>query len=156
MSIGVPTEARHIGFVAGPFELLSDAEDLRVTAACLPGRMAHLEHTVRVVTPARMVRFYEELFQVPLPVPCVQLAFVHAPARAVAAFAGLVVCSDELLHGPDTLDLAERAKEHVAVALAAQWAGVYLVPGRWCDSWIVLGLAQWAAFRFLQRNLGAN
>jgi hypothetical protein len=155
--LGVPVSPQSVGFVVGPFEAVADPLDARILHACLPGRLEHLRATTGKVA-ALCIGFMERHLQMPFPFPWYQQVFVHDPPGGALAgcFAGLAVFSDELLHGPDIIDLAERVREKIALAIATQWFGCLVGPKRPRDRWLVTGLAEWAALQFLSRHLGRN
>ncbi|QRV80287.1 bromodomain associated protein [Ceratobasidium sp. AG-Ba] len=70
--------------------------------------------------------------------------------------AGLVLLPTTLLHTPAYIDAAFDARLALAHALAAQWAGVHIVPRTPTDNWLVLGLQGYVAGLCIRRLLGNN
>ena len=160
-------EASAVGVAVGPFWVQqgADGRDLKscVVNGCLAGRdTAEVGTTVGDLA-ERALGFFGRLMPgAAYPWGWYHQVFVHDAGlgtwRHGAAFAGLAVLPEELLHGAGAAgDLCFRAAEAVAECVAAQWFGVSVQPAAEAeDRWLVTGLRAWAARRYLREVFGAD
>ena len=155
-----------IGIAIGPFRINQGADGRNLSSCvvngCLPGReKRELGDTVGDIA-ERALAFFNEVFPgLEYPWQWYHQVFVHdtgyVTAQNGAAFAGLAVLPEELLHASDTeLDVCFKKAEVIAECVAAQWFGVCIAPESRDDYWLVVGLRKWLARRFLRAMFGTD
>ena len=176
---------QHIAIAVGPFERvnLSEYRDMEAEEAmgimivdvmgyCLPSREAELRSTcmfiprvctllmvssgyARVLTRRKALdymfkEFGQYVFQ------SFNLCFVDDLISDTTESASLVICSNRLLFPESLIDPIEPVTRKLTYSLAAQWAGVHVVPKDWSDTWVIVGMAYWMANCFLKTLMGNN
>ena len=155
-----------IGIAIGPFRINQGADGRNLSSCvvngCLPGReRVELRDTVGDIA-ERGLAFFNEVFPgLEYPWQWYHQVFVHDTGYVMshngAAFAGLAVLPEELLHTSDSeLDVCFRKAEVIAECVAAQWFGVCIAPETKDDYWLVVGLRKWLARRFLRVMFGSD
>jgi len=176
---------QHIAIAVGPFERvnLSEYRDMEAEEAmgimivdvmgyCLPSREAELRSTcmfiprvctllmvstgyASVLTRLKALdymfkEFGQYVFQ------SFNLCFVDDLICDTTESASLVICSNRLLFPESLIDPIEPVTRKLTYSLAAQWAGVHVVPKDWSDTWVIVGMAYWMANCFLKTLMGNN
>ncbi|PWW73325.1 hypothetical protein C7212DRAFT_359477 [Tuber magnatum] len=157
---------QHIAIAVGPFERvnLSEYRDVEAEEAmgimivdvmgyCLPSREAELRSTCMFIPRALDYMFKEfgqYVFQ------SFNLCFVDDLICDTTESASLVICSNRLLFPETLIDPIEPVTRTLTYSLAAQWAGVHVVPKDWSDTWVIVGMAYWMANCFLKTLMGNN
>lgn len=85
-----------------------------------------------------------------------KVCFVDDLATDTTESASLVLCSSRLLFPETVIDPIWPVTRKLTYALAAQWAGVHIVPKDWQDIWVVVGIAYWMTGCFLKTLMGNN
>ncbi|KAB5593213.1 Transcription initiation factor TFIID subunit 2 [Ceratobasidium theobromae] len=168
-SQSLPTSVQHIGFAIGPFitHTVPDptsSDPTTTTSTPTPIRTftipssssASLELATTSAPLRPAMSFYTTEYG---SYPFGTLSAVFLPTiLATTSYdsAGLVLLPTALLHGPAYIDAAFDARLALAHALAAQWAGVHIVPRTPSDMWLVLGLQGYVAGLCIRRMLGNN
>ena len=70
--------------------------------------------------------------------------------------ASLALCSNSLLFPEQIVDPLWDVTKKLTYSLAAQWAGVQVVPKDWADIWVIIGMAYWMTNCFLKTLMGNN
>ncbi|KAG8708250.1 hypothetical protein FRC09_001362 [Ceratobasidium sp. 395] len=165
----LPTSVQHIAFAIGPFisHTVPDptsSDPTTTTTTPTPIRTYTLPAspsvTVELATTSAPLRpamsFYTTEYG-SYPFGSLSAVFLPTvPATTSYDSAGLVLLPTTLLHTPAHIDAAFDARLALAHALAAQWAGVHIVPRTPTDSWLVLGLQGYVAGLCIRRMLGNN
>ncbi|KAG9119851.1 hypothetical protein FRC07_004918, partial [Ceratobasidium sp. 392] len=168
-SQSLPTSVQHIAFAIGPFiaHTVPDptsSDPTTTTATPTPIRTYTLPSSsnasLELATTSAPLRpamsFYTTEYG-SYPFGTLSAVFLPTiPATTSYDAAGLVLLPTTLLHTSAHIDAAFDARLALAHALAAQWAGVHIVPRTPTDSWLVLGVQGYVAGLCIRRMLGNN
>jgi transcription initiation factor TFIID subunit 2 len=72
------------------------------------------------------------------------------------AGASIVMCDANLLYPSEIIDFMYSTTKILTTALTTQWIGVNIVPKKWSDLWLTIGLAHYMAGIFLRKLMGVN
>lgn len=161
-----PVTARHIAFAIGPFEHIDLSEfreldedeklgqsAIRVRGFCLPGRADEVRNTCMPM--AKAIDFFTVNFG-SFAFGSYKLCFVDDLARDVADAAGLSICSNRLLFPEEIIEHLDTNTRVLVRALAAQYAGIYVIPKGPTDTWVVAGVAGYMTDMFMRKLAGNN
>ncbi|KAG8714750.1 hypothetical protein FRC11_007261 [Ceratobasidium sp. 423] len=168
-SQSLPTSVQHIAFAIGPFisHLVPDPTTSDPTATTTtptpirtyalpstPSASVELDTTSAPLRPA--MSFYTTEYG-SYPFGTLSVVFLPTvPATTSHDSAGLVLLPSALLHSPAYIDAEFDARLALAHALAAQWAGVHIIPRTPADTWLVLGLQGYVAGLCIRKMMGNN
>lgn len=85
-----------------------------------------------------------------------ELCFVDDAPQQVQASASIAICSNDILYPPEIIDFLYSTTKLLTVALTSQWIGVNIVPKKWSDIWLTIGLSHYMADIFLKKLMGTN
>jgi transcription initiation factor TFIID subunit 2 len=85
-----------------------------------------------------------------------KLCFVDDAPQQVQASASITICSNNILYPADVIDFLYPTTKLLTVALTSQWIGVNIVPKKWSDMWLTIGLSHYMAGIFLKKLMGNN
>lgn len=85
-----------------------------------------------------------------------KLCFVDDAPQQAQASASITICSNNILYPADIIDLLYPTTKLLTVALTSQWIGVNIVPKKWSDMWLTIGLSNYMAGIFLKKLMGNN
>jgi len=85
-----------------------------------------------------------------------KLCFVDDAPQQVQASASITICSNNILYPADIIDFIFPTTKLLTVALTSQWIGVNIVPKKWSDIWLTIGLSHYMAGIFLKKLMGNN
>lgn len=85
-----------------------------------------------------------------------KLCFVDDAPQQVQASASITICSNNILYPGDVIDFLYPTTKLLTVALTSQWIGVNIVPKKWSDMWLTIGLSHYMAGIFLRKLMGNN
>ncbi|KAI5798933.1 hypothetical protein EDC01DRAFT_743499 [Geopyxis carbonaria] len=161
-----PIAPQHISFAVGPFENVSLSEyrdqeneeamgimTVDVLGYCLPGREADLKNTCMFLPKAidfMVKEFGQYIFS------SFKLCFVDDLTTDTVETASLAICSNKLLFPETIIDTIWPVTKSLTYSLAAQWAGIQVVPKDWADIWVIVGMAYWMTGCFLKNLMGNN
>lgn len=166
-SVSSALSPNQIGFAIGPFETV-DLSDLReidedeklgsnaakVQAFCLPGRAAEVRNSCMPL--AKAIDFFTTTFTIYPFNNTYKMCFVEDTMSDTIVTAGLTLCSTRLLYPENILDPINDVTRKLVHALAAQWAGIFIVPRNPKDSWVIVGSACYMTDLFLKTLFGNN
>ncbi|KAG9075265.1 hypothetical protein FS749_013086, partial [Ceratobasidium sp. UAMH 11750] len=168
-SQSLPTSVQHIAFAIGPFvaHTVPDptpSDPTTTTSTPTPIRTYTLPSSsntslelAATSAPLRPAMSFYTTEYGSYPFGTLSAVFLPTvPATTSYDAAGLVLLPTTLLHTPAHIDAAFDARLALAHALAAQWAGVHIVPRTPTDNWLVLGLQGYVAGLCIRRMLGNN
>jgi transcription initiation factor TFIID subunit 2 len=84
------------------------------------------------------------------------LCFVDDAPQQVQASASIAICSNNILYPAEIIDFLYSTTRLLTIALTSQWIGVNIVPKKWSDIWLTIGLSQYMADIFLKKLMGTN
>lgn len=164
-----PTGAQHVGFSVGPFiqiplpdfkddegrdaDELEDDSSIPITVYGFPDRVVDVQNTCIFVNKA--FDYFSKDFG-SFPFPCMSFVFVSDMVDQFANSAGLCICDDKLLYPPNVIEPIFSGPRVFSVAIASQWIGISILPKRWEDMWLILGIAGFMGLCFLRRLVGNN
>lgn len=164
-----PTSAQHIGFSLGPFVQIPlpdfkeedgrDAEDMEednstpISVYGFPDRVVEIQNTCIFVSKA--IDYFSREFG-SFPFPSMSFCFVSDAVDQFSNSAGLCICDDKLLFPPDVIEPIFSGPNSFSVAIASQWIGISIVPKRWEDLWLILGISRYMSLCFLRKLIGNN
>lgn len=90
------------------------------------------------------------------PYSTLKLCFVDDAPRPVQPSASITICSNNILYPANIIDFMYPTTEELTVALTSQWIGVNIVPKKWSDLWLTIGLSHYMAGIFLKKLMGNN
>jgi transcription initiation factor TFIID subunit 2 len=169
--------SHQIAFAVGPFSKMNlsdlreyEEDDLNnIRAAvdifgyCLPGRDPELRNSSlfmskvplwRMILMQAMDHFVREYGS--FPYSTFKLCFVDDAPQQVQASASITICSNNVLYPADIIDSLFPTTKLLTVALTSQWIGVNIVPKKWSDMWLTIGLSYYMAGIFLKKLMGNN
>ena len=85
-----------------------------------------------------------------------KLCFVDDAPQQVQASASITICSNNILYPAEIIDFIYPTTKLLTVALTSQWIGVNIVPKKWSDIWLTIGLSHYMADIFLKKLMGNN
>jgi transcription initiation factor TFIID subunit 2 len=85
-----------------------------------------------------------------------KLCFVDDAPQQVQSSASITICSNNILYPPEIIDFLFPTTKLLTVALTSQWIGVNIVPKKWSDIWLTIGLSHYMAEIFLRKLMGNN
>jgi len=85
-----------------------------------------------------------------------KLCFVDDAPQLVQASASITICSNNVLYPVEIIDFLYPTTRLLTVALTSQWIGINIVPRKYSDMWLVIGLSHYMADIFLKRLMGNN
>ena len=85
-----------------------------------------------------------------------KLCFVDDAPQHVQSSASITICSNNILYPADIIDFLYPTTKLLTVALTSQWIGVNIVPKKWSDLWLTIGLSHYMAGIFLRKLMGNN
>jgi transcription initiation factor TFIID subunit 2 len=85
-----------------------------------------------------------------------KLCFVDDTPQQVQASASITICSNNILYPADIIEFLYPTTKLLTVALTSQWIGVNIVPKKWSDMWLTIGLSHYMAGIFLKKLMGNN
>ena len=85
-----------------------------------------------------------------------KLCFVDDAPQQVQASASITICSNNILYPSEIIDFIYPTTKLLTVALTSQWIGVNIVPKKWSDIWLTVGLSHYMADIFLKKLMGNN
>ena len=85
-----------------------------------------------------------------------KLCFVDDAPQEVQSSASIAICSNNILYPADIIDFIYPTTKLLTVALTSQWIGVNIVPKKWSDIWLTIGLSHYMADIFLKKLMGNN
>jgi transcription initiation factor TFIID subunit 2 len=85
-----------------------------------------------------------------------KLCFVDDAPQKVQSSASITICSNNILYPPEIIDFLYPTTKLLTVALAQQWIGINIVPKKWSDLWLTIGLSHYMAGIFLKKLMGKN
>lgn len=90
--------------------------------------------------------------------PCAtfKLVFVDDIPQQVQASASVAICSNNILYPAEIIDFLYPTTKILTLALTSQWIGVNIVPKKWSDMWLTIGLSHYMADIFLKKLMGNN
>ncbi|KZS93535.1 hypothetical protein SISNIDRAFT_441399 [Sistotremastrum niveocremeum HHB9708] len=157
------TSAQHVGFAAGPFHILNlpldsshhaegSSSQPQMHVFCLPGSEHMLIASTTFLRSA--MTFYTDFGQYPF--SSYKVIFVDEMSTARFDCATMTIVSADLLHGDDAIDQVFETRQVLAHGLACQWAGIYIQPKAYSDTWLVAGIGLYICGLFLRKLLGNN
>ncbi|EPQ30343.1 uncharacterized protein PFL1_01869 [Pseudozyma flocculosa PF-1] len=170
----VPTSVQHVGFAAGPFQMIridsighqaggsgapqpataiEEAGQPEMLAFCLPGREDELRNSVGFTRQA--MDFFARGFG-SYPFGSFRLVMVDEPPQDCTPLSMLAICSSDLLHPPSVIDQALENRQILSHAIAFQWVGINIVQATWADTWLINGLGLYITGLFIRKLLGNN
>ena len=164
-----PTGAQHIGFAVGPFVQIPlpdfkeeegrDADDMEedsstpISVYSFPDRAVEVQNTCIFVNKA--IEYFSREFG-SFPFPSLSFCFVSDAVDQFSNSAGLCICDDKLLYPPNVIEPIFSGPKLFSVAIASQWIGISIVPKRWEDLWLILGISGFMSLCFLRKLIGNN
>lgn len=164
-----PTSAQHVGFAIGPFVQIpipdfkdeegrdvDDMEDDNSTPISIygfPDRVIEVQNTCIFVNKA--IEYFSREFG-SFPFPCMSFVFVSDMVEQFSNSAGVCICDDKLLYPPNVIEPIFSGPKAISVAIASQWVGVSIIPKRWEDMWLILGISGFMSLCFLRKLVGNN
>ncbi|KAK4989166.1 Transcription initiation factor TFIID subunit 2 [Elasticomyces elasticus] len=158
--------AQHISFAVGPFEHVDlnefaevDEDEklgqnaIRVHGFCLPGRADELRNTCMPV--ARAMDFFVLTYG-SCPFTMYSLVFVDDLVPSTHDAASLTLSSTRLFFPATIIEPLDTNTRLIIRAVAAQWAGVYLVPRDVQDTWAIAGIQGFMRDAFMKKLAGNN
>ncbi|KAK2741885.1 hypothetical protein FQN57_005444 [Myotisia sp. PD_48] len=158
--------AQQIGFAVGPFEYVSlsqfresDEDDqlgrnaVPIHAFCLPGRADEVRNTCLPM--AKAIDFISLTYG-SYPFTSYKICFVDDLATDTLPTAALSICSNRILFPEDIIDMMYDSTRGLVHAMAAQWAGINIIPKDLTDTWATTGIAYYIADTFMKRLCGNN
>ncbi|EOO00745.1 putative tata-binding protein associated factor taf2 protein [Phaeoacremonium minimum UCRPA7] len=159
--------AQHIGFAIGPFEdvdlhsaFRSEEDDealkesaVKVHGYCLPGRGAEVLNTCAPF--AHATDFFSFTFT-KYPYDSYKLCFVDDMIEDTVPLQSFSLCSTRLLYPEEVIDTEIEVTRKLIHTLASQYFGIYIVPNKRTDTWIVVGLAYYMTDLFMKKLCGNN
>jgi transcription initiation factor TFIID subunit 2 len=85
-----------------------------------------------------------------------KLCFVDDAPQPVQASASITICSNNILYPAEIIDFLYSTTKQLIVALTSQWIGVNIVPKKWSDIWLTIGLSHYMGDIFLKKLMGNN
>lgn len=85
-----------------------------------------------------------------------KLCFVDDAPQKVQASASITICSNNILYPPEIIDFLYPTTRLLTVALTQQWISINIVPKKWSDLWLTIGLSHYMAGIFLKKLMGIN
>ena len=85
-----------------------------------------------------------------------KLCFVDDAPIQVQPSASITICSNNILYPPSIIDFLYPTTKLLTVALTSQWISVNIVPKKWSDMWLTIGLSHYMADIFLRKLMGNN
>ncbi|GAB1524178.1 hypothetical protein RhiTH_007331 [Rhizoctonia solani] len=168
-SQSLPTSVQHIGFAIGPFisHLVPDPTTSDPTATtttptpirtyALPSTPSATLELATTSAPFRPAMSFYTTEYGSYPFGTLSVIFLPTvPSTTSYDCAGLVLLPSTLLHSPAYIDAEFDARLALAHALAAQWAGVHIIPRTPADTWLVLGLQGYVAGLCIRKMMGNN
>ena len=134
----------------GDFEIVRDAEDPRVAVLALPGSTPYGKYGAKFGRMA--LQFCEEYFQIPYPLPKMDLIAVPDFAfGAMENWGAITFRENLLLFYPGTTSKAgeQRICEVIAHEIVHQWFGNLVTPSDWKYLWLNESFATYCAYRIV-------
>eukprot|EP00047_Mylnosiga_fluctuans_P022150 m.114178 g.114178 ORF g.114178 m.114178 type:complete len:977 (+) comp9152_c1_seq1:83-3013(+) len=150
-----PTAAMHIGLAVGPFMAWPDPVIPYVTHFCLPGLLAHLQHSTTIYSKFLNIALDALRLDRKLPFVSHYLVFVDC-AEPLASFSSISVMSHLLLHSARMIDPSLETRRHLSQAIAMQLLTHHIAPRAGEDSWIIEGAVMYIVGECMRRTLGEN
>ncbi|KAK4205281.1 putative transcription initiation factor TFIID subunit 2 [Triangularia verruculosa] len=158
--------AQHIAFAIGPFEHIQLWSEFRTEEAdeklganaakihgyCLPGRAEEVLHTCQPVVGAADY-FAPEFGRYPF--DSYKIVFVEDMVQDTVSGTSISLCSTRLLYPEDIIEYETEVTRKLVHALASQYFGVYIVPNRRSDNWLIIGI-QWFMTDLFMRTICGN
>ena len=85
-----------------------------------------------------------------------KLCFVDDAPLQVQPSASIAICSNNILYPAEIIDFLYPTTKSLTLALTSQWIGVNIVPKKWSDIWLTIGLSHYMADIFLKKLMGYN
>lgn len=151
-TLSVPTAAPCIAFAVGCFEVYPDPVLQEVTHFCPPGLLPLLKNSVQFIH--EVFGFYEELLSSRFPYGSYKLVFVDQCYNLASSYSTMGIFSVELLHSPRVIEQVFSTRRTLALAIAQQYFGCYMLPNTWSDWWLAQGIAGFLAGLYSCRAFG--
>lgn len=136
------------------FELLEKDEATTAVLLCfLPGREEEARNTA--VCSHKALEVFLKKYGL-LPFVSYAMVFVDSPPHPHNNYAGLAVLGDSLMYPPNVIEPMFLTTENLIEGIAAQWAGINIVPQTYNDLWLTIGIARYMALTFTRTLLGQN
>ncbi|MBV9490033.1 MAG: M1 family metallopeptidase [Verrucomicrobia bacterium] len=140
-------------FICGEFTALEDnASGVPIRFFTVPGSESLARYALDATK--QLLRYYEDYFGFPLPLPKLDQVALPAPWSGTAVGWGTVIYpADLVLRTSEQTTLAAQTEvfTHVARALARQWFGGLIGFASWDDLWLSEGLAAWMEAKATER-----
>ncbi|XP_019854461.1 PREDICTED: transcription initiation factor TFIID subunit 2-like [Amphimedon queenslandica] len=153
-SLSFPTSASCIGFAVGMFEAYPDSVLPDVTHYAPTQTLPLLKNTVSFAH--EVFGFYEELLSTRFPHNQYRLVFVDGIYQDITSYAGLTLCSVNLLHPDTIIDQVMTSRRAIALAIAEQYFECYLLPQSWNDWWLPVSISQFITGLFCRKMFGGT
>ncbi|KAK4171316.1 putative transcription initiation factor TFIID subunit 2 [Triangularia setosa] len=159
--------AQHIAFAIGPFEHIQLWSEFRTEEAdeklganaakihgyCLPGRAEEVLHTCQPIVGAADY-LAPEFGRYPF--DSYKIVFVEDMVPDTVSGTSISLCSTRLLYPEDIIDVETEVTRKLVHALASQYFGVYIVPNRRSDNWLIIGIQWFMTDLFMKTICGNN
>lgn len=159
--------AQHIAFAIGPFEHIQLWSEFRTEEAdeklganaakihgyCLPGRAEEVLHTCQPIVAAADY-FAPEFGRYPF--DSYKVVFVEDMVQDTVSGTSISLCSTRLLYPEDIIEVETEVTRKLVHALASQYFGVYIVPNRRSDYWLIIGIQWFMTDLFMKTICGNN
>ncbi|KAI1715134.1 peptidase family m1 domain-containing protein [Ditylenchus destructor] len=150
----IPTSAGNIGFAVGDFKIHVLPDIPEIISFTLPGLMPLLKYTVSSLD--RTYTFFEELLSCRYPYGFYRQVFVDQIPDELTSYAGLSLCSVNVLYHKKILDVVQPTRELLALAIAQQFFGCFVSPSDFTELWLVKSLARFITALFVERSFGLS
>ncbi|OMJ07588.1 Transcription initiation factor TFIID subunit 2 [Smittium culicis] len=101
------------------------------------------------------IEFYNESIG-PYPFTMYKIVFIDGLKIPLISGASITISSFDLLYPKDAIEPAYESRRKINLEIAHQWFGVYIIPEKWSDQWLVCGLSSFVSSLYLKKNLGKN
>ncbi|KAK0729133.1 hypothetical protein B0T21DRAFT_413233 [Apiosordaria backusii] len=159
--------AQHIAFAIGPFEHIQlwsefrteDADEklganaAKIHGYCLPNRAEEVLHACQPIVGAADY-FAPEFGRYPF--DSYKICFVEDMVPDTVSGTSISLCSTRLLYPEEIIDVEFEVTRKLVHALASQYFGVYIVPNRRSDNWLIVGIQWFMTDLFMKTICGNN
>ncbi|KRZ57634.1 Transcription initiation factor TFIID subunit 2, partial [Trichinella nativa] len=149
-----PTPACNIGFAVGNLDLYVHPEMNELSCFCLKNYLPDLKCTMEHLN--RVFEFYEELLSLRYPHSSFKMVFVHDLPLDSVSYSTLALVDASFLFNEKVIDQQAVTREMIAVCVAQQFYGCFVVQGNWQERWFAEGLALYLSKMYVQRTFGQN
>lgn len=153
-TVTVPVAAPNIALAVGCFEIYPDPVMPELTYFCLPQLLPVLKNLGTFMQ--EIFGFYEEFLSARFPYSNYKMVFVDETYCDAASYSTLGIFSTNLLHSSRIIDQVYITRPLMALAVAKQYFGCFLLQYSWYDWWLPQGLAGYVAGLCMSKMFGST